>query len=72
MNLQSYGPGIRAFLSLIWAVWLDQVFKRRNEKRFREIAHIKLPVNAQANLQSSLFNHTVVGLSKRVCSPPRF
>lgn len=50
MNLQSYGPRIRAYLLLIWPVWLHQVFKHRNEKCFREIAYIKLPVNAQANL----------------------
>lgn len=59
MNLQSYGPRIRAFLSFIWPVWLDQVFKHRNEKHFREIAHIKLLVNAQAVLQSFSFNHIV-------------
>lgn len=50
MNLQSYGPRIGAFLSCIWPVCLHQVFKHRNEKHFREIAHIKLPVNVQANL----------------------
>ena len=42
---------------LIWPVWLAQVFKHRNEKCFREIARIKLPVNAQANLQSFLLNY---------------
>ena len=50
MNLQGYGPRIRAFLSFIWPVCLDQVPKHRNEKHFRKIAHIKLPVNVQANL----------------------
>ena len=59
MNLQSYGPSISAFLSFIWAVWLDQEFKQRNERRFREIAPIKLLVKAQATLQSFLFNHTL-------------
>ena len=49
MNLQSYGPGIKAFLAFIWPVCLDQVFKPRNEKCFSEIAHVKLPVNVQAN-----------------------
>lgn len=58
MNLQTYGPRIGAFLWLIWPVWLDQVFKRRNEKRFREIIRIKLLVSAQANLQTILFNYT--------------
>lgn len=58
MNLQSYGPRIGAFLSLFWSVWLDQVFKHRNEKRFREIIRIKLLVSAQANLQTILFNYT--------------
>lgn len=51
MNLQSYSPGVRDFLLIIWPVWLHQVFKGRNEKCFGEIIHIKLPVNAQANLQ---------------------
>lgn len=46
MNLQSYGSGIRAPLSFMWAVWLHQVFRHGNETRFREIAHIKLLVNA--------------------------
>lgn len=57
MNLQSYGPRIRDFLLLIWPVWLHQVFKHRDEKCFREIAHIKLPVNAQVNLQSLRLNY---------------
>lgn len=51
MNVESYSPGVRDFLLIIWPVWLHQVFKRRNDKCFGEIIHIKLPENAQANLQ---------------------
>lgn len=71
MNLQSYGPRIRAFLSLMGPVWLDQVFKRRNEKSFREIICIQLLVSAQANLQTFLFNYTMY-LCGRDESTPRF
>lgn len=59
MNLQSYGPRSRGFLLLIWPVCLHQVFKHGNEKRFREIAQIKLPVSAQANVQSFLLNYHI-------------
>lgn len=52
-------------------VWLDQVFKRRNEKRFREIICIQLLVSAQANLQTFLFNYTMY-LCGRDESTPRF
>lgn len=51
VNTQSYGARSREFLLLIWPVWLHQVFQHRNEKCFREIAQIELPVNARANVQ---------------------